>query len=106
MSGWMGFLNSLSTRGGAIFMLVLINFVGVGVTMHLIHHGEAAGALGASLMTGFSNFQGALLMALKGSSDSTASVTSNSTGTTAQVSTASDSAKITTPATETSPKVP
>jgi hypothetical protein len=74
MVRWNEFLQSLSTRGGAVFLLTVIFGIGTAVSMHLIHHGEASSPLAASLMSTFAGFSGALLLALKGSSDSTATV--------------------------------
>jgi hypothetical protein len=74
MARWNAFLTSLSTRGGAIFLLMMINAVGVGVTVLLIFKGYFVTALAATISTVLGNYNGALLMALKGSSDSTAIV--------------------------------
>ena len=82
---WTNFLNSLATRGGAIFLLFMINVIGTAVIMHLIHHNEAAGALGAVITTTFGNFSGALLIALKGSSESNATATTGPSGTSVTV---------------------
>lgn len=70
MDKWNKFLASLSTRGGAIFLTSLICLVGVCVALHLIHHGEASGPVASGLITTFNGFAGALLIVLKGTSDS------------------------------------
>jgi len=82
---WTNFLNSLATRGGAIFLLTAIFATGVCVSIHLIHHGEAGGQLAATLMGSFSSFSGALLLALKGSSESSATATTGPSGTSVTV---------------------
>lgn len=87
MVKWNEFLQSLGTRGGAIFLLTLIFLGGMFFSLHLIHHGEAASPLAASLMSTFAGFSGALLMALKGSSDSTATVSGPSGSATASTAT-------------------
>ena len=87
MSRWQNFLNSLSTRGGAIFLLTVIFGTGVCVIIHLIHHGEAGGQLAAQLVGTFSGFSGALLLALKGSSESSATASSGPGGPTVTAST-------------------
>lgn len=68
------FLNLLATRGGAIFLLLVINGVGIGIAVFLILKGLYVTALAATISTVLGNYNGALLMALKGSSDSTATV--------------------------------
>lgn len=75
MSRWNSFLASLSTRGGAIFVLLVLSFTGFGITIHLIHHNEASGQIAAGLITTLGNFTGALLLALKGSSETSATAT-------------------------------
>src|SRR5271154_815494 len=89
MVKWNEFLTSLGTRGGAIFILTLIFVGSMCFALHLIHHGESSSPLAASLISTFAGFSGALLMALKGSSDSTATVTGP--GGTASASTATPS---------------
>ena len=86
MKLWDNFLSSLGTRGGAIFLLTCIFIVGACLSIHLIHHGEAASPLAASLMSTFSGFAGALLLALKGTQTDSATV--SGPGGTATASTA------------------
>jgi len=71
----MNFLNSLATRGGAILILLILSGVSVGVTLHIIHHGEDSSMLAAGLVSTLGNFTGALLLALKGSSESSSTAT-------------------------------
>jgi hypothetical protein len=68
MNSWKNFLDSLGTRGGAILLLLLCSILlGSGV-MHVLHHGDLGDA--ASLIRStFAGFVGALLLALKTSSD-------------------------------------
>jgi hypothetical protein len=68
-SRWTNFLNSLATRGGAIVILLALSGVWVGVTLHIIHHNEDSSMVAAGLVSTLGNFTGALLLALKGSSE-------------------------------------
>jgi hypothetical protein len=86
MNRWSEVTGTVATRGGAIIILLLINITGWVITIHLIHHGEASTPVAASLISTFSGFSGALLLALKGSSETSASATSGPSGSTASVS--------------------
>jgi hypothetical protein len=63
---WTAFTESLNTRGGTIAVLFISTAVlGVAV-MHIVHHGDEGPA--ANILIGtFSNFTGALLLALTSS---------------------------------------
>jgi len=73
--GWSAFLNSLATRGGAIFILTFIVFFADfgGFVMYLRHDVTVDGL--AKIVTGSGLFAGALLIVLKGSTDSSATAT-------------------------------
>jgi diaminopimelate epimerase len=83
MAKWSAFLASLATRGGAIF--ILLSIVGVvdfaAFVMYLRHD---IGYQGLATFCGSGAFTGALLLALKGSSDNVATITG--TGGSASVS--------------------
>jgi hypothetical protein len=97
VSFWTNFLNSLATRGGAIFILMVLSLTGFGITLHIIHHGEDSSMVAAGLVTTLGNFTGALLLALKGSSETTSTATvSPGGGATVRVSDASASTPNTT----------
>jgi hypothetical protein len=87
MSRWQNFLNSLSTRGGAILMLFAICVVGMVVILHMIHHGEESSMFAGAVLGTFSAFSGALLLALKGSSEASATASSGPGGPTVTAST-------------------
>jgi len=70
MQRFQAFLNSLATRGGAILVLLILSLTGFAITLHIIHHGEDTSMVAAGLVTTLGNFTGALLLALKGSSES------------------------------------
>jgi hypothetical protein len=97
MSRWQNFLNSLSTRGGAIFLLFLVCLTGIFVILHMIHHGEDGSMFAGVVISTFSSFSGALLLALKGSSESTASASTGPEGTKVTVSDSSKTAEAETP---------
>lgn len=83
MKTWQDFLNSLSTRGGAILILMILSLVGFGITLHIIHHTEDGNMMfAAGLITTVGNFTGALLLALKGSSENTSTATVGADGAT------------------------
>ena len=63
---WSRFLDSLATRGGAIFLLFVADASLTTVILHMIHHGETNGAMAVTISTIFGNFSGALLMVLTG----------------------------------------
>lgn len=69
MWNWTKFLNLLATRGGAIFILLLLSFVSIAVTLFVIWRGWDNSMVAAGLIASLGNFTGALLLALKGSSD-------------------------------------
>lgn len=83
MTKWANFLASLSTRGGAILILFVLSLVGFAITLHIIHHGEDTSMMAEGLVMTAGNFTGALLLALKGSSESTstASISPNGSAT-------------------------
>lgn len=63
---WHEFLNSLATRGGNIFLLVLI-CLGLGcLVLHVLHHPQESQQTIAVILTTFSTFTGALMNALTG----------------------------------------
>lgn len=88
MSLWQNFLNSLSTRGGAIFLLSMVFTSGMIVVVHLIHHNETDSMFAGMILSTFSSFSGALLLALKGSSESSASASAGPGGPVVTASTA------------------
>lgn len=72
MKRWQDWLDSLSTKGGNIFIMVIIFFVyqpvmGVLMWMAIIHKYEL-GVIGTVILTTFGNFSGALLAVLSGNS--------------------------------------
>lgn len=87
MNRWQNFLNSLSTRGGAIFLLFAVCIAGILVILHMIHHGEEGSMFAGAVMSTFSSFSGALLLALKGSSEASATASSGPGGPTVTAST-------------------
>jgi FtsH-binding integral membrane protein len=93
MGHWVKFLETLSTRGGAILLLLIMNGVGVFVAMHLIHHNEMSSTAATTLLASFSGFNGALLIALKVTADSSASVTSHGVTATAGPTAGTDAVK-------------
>lgn len=73
IDNWNAFLASLATRGGAILILLLLTvLVDVGAFIIYLRHDLSVGQLGAILASG--GVFNALLIVLKGSSDSSASV--------------------------------
>ncbi len=96
MDRWNKFLSSLATRGGAIFVLLVLSGAGFAITLHIIHAGEDTSMVAAGLVTTLGNFTGALLLALKGSSESSATASVSPEGVT-KVS-AGDSAAVSTSA--------
>jgi hypothetical protein len=67
MNRWEFFLASLATRGGNIFLLLLICSGLSGMVYHVLHHVETSPAVSSVILATFSNFTGALMMALTGS---------------------------------------
>jgi len=97
MSRWQNFLNSLSTRGGAIFLLFAISIAGMSVIVHMVHHQEESSMFAGAILSTFSSFSGALLLALKGSSESTATASTGPEGTKVTVSDSTKTAEAETP---------
>ncbi len=78
---WNAFLQSLATRGGAIFILVLLTvIVWLGTGMMYLRHDLTAEQL-KDTVGGSGAITGALLLALKASSDTQTTVTSTPNGT-------------------------
>lgn len=70
MERWHIFLDSLASRGGAIFVLILANVALLGVIFYFAKHDELSAAIATLIGQTFGNFSGALLFALKsGGSD-------------------------------------
>lgn len=68
MTSWHSFLDSLATRGGNIFCLIVINVALAMLVYHVLHHNEVGAATATVILSTFSNFTGALMMALTGGS--------------------------------------
>lgn len=65
MPSWQKFLDSLSTKGGNLFVL-LICFTGLlCLLMHVLHHGDT-GNITMVVVATFSGFSGALMATLTG----------------------------------------
>jgi hypothetical protein len=65
MPSWQKFLDSLSTKGGNLFVL-LICFAGLlCLLMHVLHHGDS-GNITMVVVATFSGFSGALMATLTG----------------------------------------
>lgn len=63
MNSWAKFLDSLGSRGGNIFIL-LMSTTGLFIAaVHILHHGDK-GDIATVIMSTFSGFSGALLNAL------------------------------------------
>jgi hypothetical protein len=63
MRWWESFADSLNTRGGTIALLfVACMLLGLGL-LHVMHHGDS-GQASATIVSTFSAFAGALLLAL------------------------------------------
>lgn len=98
MSRLLNFFNALATRGGAIFVLIVMVGMDMWITLHLIHYGEDTSMMAGGLIAMLSGFGGALLLALKGSSDSTATTTTTPDGTTTSKASSGDAgASVTAP---------
>jgi hypothetical protein len=67
MDSWQKFLNSISTPGGNLMLLVLFVASLLGLVLHVLHHGDE-GQVQTVILTTFSGFSGALLQALRGRS--------------------------------------
>jgi hypothetical protein len=88
MAKWQLFLNSLSTPGGNLLLLVVFVASLLGLVLHVLHHGDE-GQVQTVILTTFSGFSGALLQALRGRS----SDIPTPTGVTTTTSTATASTK-------------
>ena len=65
MQAWQKFLDSLSTKGGNLFVL-FICFAGLlGLLIHVLHHGDT-GNVSMVVVATFSGFSGALMATLTG----------------------------------------
>jgi hypothetical protein len=65
MQSWQKFLDSLATKGGNLFVL-LICFAGLlGLLIHVLHHGDS-GNVSMVVVATFSGFSGALMATLTG----------------------------------------
>jgi hypothetical protein len=65
MQSWQKFLDSLSTKGGNLFVL-FICFAGLlGLLIHVLHHGDT-GNVSMVVVATFSGFSGALMATLTG----------------------------------------
>lgn len=91
IDSWNKFLASLATRGGAIFILLFLTVtVDLGVfIMYLKHDMDFRGLAYVVTSGGLVN---ALMLALKGSSDSTATTTMTPSGSTTSVATTGEAA--------------
>ena len=69
MQTWQAWLNSLATRGGAILILLFLVLLNITVTVYVVHKGWDSSMMIGSMIAGLGAFMGALLLALKGSSD-------------------------------------
>ena len=63
MNAWAKFLDSLGSRGGNIFILLMANFGLFVAAMHMLHHGDKS-EIATVILSTFSGFSGALLNAL------------------------------------------
>ena len=68
---WQAFLNSLSTRGGAVLILLFLVMLDIAVTLCVVWKGWDSSMMVGAMVAGLGAFTGALLLALKGSSDPT-----------------------------------
>lgn len=68
LKGWQDFLDSLSTKGGNIFMLFSSLMVLIGLMLHLTHDATRDAAMMAAAHDMMIGFGGALLGSLSGSS--------------------------------------
>lgn len=67
MLKWQNFLNSLATPGGNLFALLLCVAAFTALVVHILHHGDDERVVTVILST-FSGFTSALLLALRGRS--------------------------------------
>lgn len=63
MDRWAKFLDSLGSRGGNIFILLLATGGLFGAAVHMLHHGDKS-EIATVILSTFSGFSGALLNAL------------------------------------------
>src|SRR5579864_4157708 len=71
MQTWQAWLNSLATRGGAVLILLALVLIDICVTLFIVAKGWDGNMLIGGMIAGIGGFTGALLLALKGSSDPT-----------------------------------
>src|ERR1700683_2761133 len=90
LEAWTVFLNSLATRGGAVFTLSWCCVGLLAFMLHMLHHGEASTTMETTISAMLSGFSGALLLALKGSSDSSATATTSTPAGTVSTATSTD----------------
>src|SRR6202451_4804101 len=65
MQSWQKFLDSLSTKGGNLFVLFVCFGGLLGLLIHVLHHGDA-GNVSMVVVATFSGFSGALMATLTG----------------------------------------
>lgn len=65
MKRWHIFLESLATRGGAIFVLIIANAALLAVVIYFAKHNELSGVIATLIGQTFGNFSGALLLGLR-----------------------------------------
>jgi hypothetical protein len=71
MQAWQAFLNSIATRGGAVLILLFLVMLDISVTLCVVWKGWDSSTMVGAMVAGLGAFTGALLLALKGSSDPT-----------------------------------
>lgn len=81
LPNWTAFLNSLATRGGAIFVLLFLTAI-VDIGAFIVYLRHDIDAHGLVDIVGSGAIIGALLLALKGSSETSAVVSTSSDGST------------------------
>ena len=65
MQSWQKFLDSLSTKGGNLFVLFICFGGLLGLLIHVLHHGDT-GNVSMVVVATFSGFSGALMATLTG----------------------------------------
>src|SRR5580700_1197928 len=65
MQSWQKFLDSLSTKGGNLFVLFICFGGLLGLLIHVLHHGDS-GNVSMVVVATFSGFSGALMATLTG----------------------------------------
>jgi hypothetical protein len=83
MQSWQKFLDSLSTKGGNLFVLFICFGGLLGLLIHVLHHGDS-GNVSMVVVATFSGFSGALMATLTGkdSKEQSEPVPGNSSGVT------------------------